>query len=402
MAQTAEQTDTAALARAYFDALARQDLDAAVALWRPGGEDRLIGIADLTAPDGIRGFFVELFGAFPDFRFEIVDQTTEGARSAVRWRTSATFAGPGLFQGIEPTGARVSLEGCDVVEVEDGEIVRNTAFLDGADLARQLGVLPPKDSRAEQRMGTLVNRRIRVARRLAAAEPERVAEGVWVVRGGFPMKTMNVFLVRDGDGVLLFDAGIGTMTNALATAGARLGGITRIVLGHSHADHRGAAAGLAPVPVFCHPAERADAEGDGGAHYIDFSMLKPYARAFYKHALPYWDGGPVEIAGTVEEGDDVAGFRVVHLPGHAPGMIGLWRESDRLALTSDAFYLLDVQTTLKGPPRVPEGAFNADTEEARASIRKLAALAPAAAWPGHLGPLTGDVRSALETAAATT
>ena len=83
-------------------------------------------------------------------------------------------------------------------------------------------------------------------------------------------------------------------------------------------------------------------------------------------------------------------------------MIGLWRESDRLALVSDCFYTLDPQTGLKGKPRVPHAAFNEDTEQARASIRKLAALEPAAAWPGHADPLTGDVRSQLELAAATT
>ena len=112
--------------------------------------------------------------------------------------------------------------------------------------------------------------------------------------------------------------------------------------------------------------------------------------------LKSWDGGPVEIAGTVSEGDEIAGFRVVHLPGHAPGLIGLWRESDRLALCSDTLYTLDPQTGRKGPPRVPHRAFNKDTEQARASIRKLAALEPATVWPGHADPVVGDVRSELE------
>ena len=56
----------------------------------------------------------------------------------------------------------------------------------------------------------------------------------------------------------------------------------------------------------------------------------------------------MQIAGTVKEGDEIAGFKVIHLPGHAPGLIGLWRESDRLALISDCFYTLDPQTGLKG------------------------------------------------------
>src|SRR5207237_10735644 len=111
-----------------------------------------------------------------------------------------------------------------------------------------------------------------------------------------------------------------------------------------------------------------------------------------------WDGGPVSIAGTVSEGDDVAGFKVVALPGHAPGQIGLWRESDRLALVSDCFYTLDIWGR-DSEPHVPFPIYNFDTDAARASMRKIAALEPAAAWPGHAKPLTGDVRSALERAA---
>jgi glyoxylase-like metal-dependent hydrolase (beta-lactamase superfamily II) len=114
-----------------------------------------------------------------------------------------------------------------------------------------------------------------------------------------------------------------------------------------------------------------------------------------------WDGGPVKIAGTVSEGDDVAGFKVVHVPGHAPGMIALWRERDRLALTSDCFYTLDIWGR-NCDPVVPMAIYNYDTEQARASIRKIAALEPAAAWPGHAQPVTGDVRAALERAADTT
>jgi hypothetical protein len=45
--------------------------------------------------------------------------------------------------------------------------------------------------------------------------------------------------------------------------------------------------------------------------------------------------------------------------------------------------------------RVPHEAFNWDTEKARASIRKLAEMEPAAAWPGHADPLKGDVRGQL-------
>ncbi len=185
------------------------------------------------------------------------------------------------------------------------------------------------------------------------------------------------------------------MVRGIGSVAAGLGGIKRIVLGHGHPDHRGAAPGLG-APVFCHPDNVADTEGDGGEHYFRFSELDWYARPLFPRLLSMWDGGPVKVEGTVSEGDDIAGFKVVDLPGHAPGLIGLWRESDRLALVSDTFYTLNPMTGQKGAPRVPHEAFNWDTDKARDSIRKLAEMEPAAAWPGHADALTGDVRGQLE------
>lgn len=400
-AAKADPTTTEEVARRYFAAVAARDVEAMVACWRPGGVDRLHGQADLVAPDGVRAWFGELFAAVPDALMEVVSTTTEGDRCAVRWRMTGTFAGPGSFQGLAPTGSRLDVEGCDVVQVADGLVVGNEAYVDGMTIARQLGALPPRDSGAERGLTALTNLRTRLARRFAAGDPEPIADGVWVVRGGFPRRVMNVYFLRDGDGVVMFDAGVKSMTPALAQVGAQLGGITRVVLGHGHPDHRGAAPGVG-APVWCHPEEKADAEGDGGVHYFDLTQLDLHGRLLLRRLLPIWDGGPVTIAGTVSEGDEVAGFRVVHLPGHAPGLIGLWRESDRLALVSDCFYTLDPQTGIPGAPRVPHRAFNVDTEQARASIRKLAALAPQTAWCGHADPLRGDVAAQLERAAATT
>ena len=64
----------------------------------------------------------------------------------------------------------------------------------------------------------------------------------------------------------MYDAGARTMVRAVARAGAKLGGIKRVVLGHGHTDHRGAAPALG-VPVLCHPDEVQDAEGSGGFRY---------------------------------------------------------------------------------------------------------------------------------------
>ena len=99
-------------------------------------------------------------------------------------------------------------------------------------------------------------------------------------------------------------------------------------------------------------------------------------------------------------GDEVAGFRVVHLPGHAPGLIGLFRESDRLALVSDTVYTLDSGSGRRQPAHVPHPAFNQDTAQALVSIRKLAGLDPTTVWPGHADPVTGDVAAQLDRAAS--
>ena len=180
---------------------------------------------------------------------------------------------------------------------------------------------------------------------------------------------MNVYLVRDmhpgtgRPGVLAFDAGVRQMAPAIAAHAAALGGLTRVVLGHAHIDHRGAAPRLG-VPVLCHADERADAESDGGTHYYDSRALPRYGRIISPPLIRLWDGGPVTIAATLAEGDEIAGFEVIHLPGHAPGLIALWRAHDRLALSSDCFYTLDPLTGRHGPPRVPHRAFNHDTEQA--------------------------------------
>lgn len=381
--------------------MGRQDLNAAGRYWVEGGVERIVGQQDLVAPHGIQAYFGELFAAFPDWKFEILEMVSEGELVTVRWRVRATFAGPSRFQGFEPNGAQVEMEGCDVLTVRDGLIQENNAYLDSGDIARQLGLLPPAGSPAEAQLARVANARTKAQAWRRGSPPERVADGVWLVRGGFPKRIMNVYLLEDEDGVTVFDAGVEDMVVPIRTAAARLGGIKRIVLGHADADHRGAAPGLG-AEVYCHPAEREAAESsDPVRPYTRFDRLEPPARWVLPRLLPVWDGGAVRIAGTVAEGDEIAGFRVIELPGHAPGLIGLFRERDRLALTSDCFYTLDVRTGLKSPARVPHPSTNLSTAQAAESIRKLAALNPSAVWAGHTDPVTGDVVAQLEHAAAT-
>jgi glyoxylase-like metal-dependent hydrolase (beta-lactamase superfamily II) len=229
---------------------------------------------------------------------------------------------------------------------------------------------------------------------------EPIAPRVWLLRGGLT-GVMNVYLIEDEQQVVVFDAGEKGMAKAIAAAGARLGGISKVVLGHGDTDHRGSAPALSKLaPVLCHPDAVRQAQGSGGRDYWQMEKLPKPIRLLHRFSHRFiWDGGPVTIAGTVSGGDIVAGFEVIELAGHAPGQIGLWRESDGVALVSDTVYL----TSMSGRPtaaHVPHEAYNLDQEQARESVRRLAALRPRIVGVGHLGPMTGpDVVAELEAAA---
>jgi len=232
---------------------------------------------------------------------------------------------------------------------------------------------------------------------------EKIADGVWLLRGDL-RKGMNIYFLEDGDGVVQFDAGSKSMVKAARETAQRLGGLKRVVLGHAHADHRGTAPSMG-APVLCHPDDVGDAESDASiTPYMDLSEL-PFApvRWIYPFLLRRWDGGAVKIDGTVSEGDDVAGFRVLHFPGHAPGLIGLWRESDRLAIVSDVVYFIDSARLRPLPPgeaSVPHPAWAWDHARAKESVRRLAGLEPAVVCAGHAEPLRGEnLRATLERAA---
>ena len=68
------------------------------------------------------------------------------------------------------------------------------------------------------------------------------------------------------------------MTGAIRAAGARFGGIRRVVLGHADADHRGGAAGL-DAPIYCHPLERSAAHSPSPYRdYWNLGLLRAWSR----------------------------------------------------------------------------------------------------------------------------
>jgi steroid delta-isomerase-like uncharacterized protein len=157
-------------ARAYFDALAARDVAGAVGVWSDEGVDDVVPLRIFRGSAAIRSFIAELFAAMPDARFTAERIVADAEAASVQWRVTGTFNGE-PFQGLEPTGRRVDLRGNDLLEVENGKIVRNTGVFDGAAYARQVGLLPPEDSGADRAIragfNTVTKLRRTVAKRTA-------------------------------------------------------------------------------------------------------------------------------------------------------------------------------------------------------------------------------------------
>jgi glyoxylase-like metal-dependent hydrolase (beta-lactamase superfamily II) len=112
----------------------------------------------------------------------------------------------------------------------------------------------------------------------------------------------------------------------------------------------------------------------------DLAEMGTWARFVWRS----WGGPAYEVERVLADGDDVAGFRVVHAPGHSPGEVIFFRESDRVAICGDVIRNLSY-ATLRPKLQEPPEQFNWDTTENRRSIRKLAALEPSLILPGHGG-----------------
>ena len=187
-----------------------------------------------------------------------------------------------------------------------------------------------------------------------------------------------------------------------------------IVLTHGHFDHAGAAKELSEqwdVPVY--------------AHALEF----PYLTGLKEYPAPDWKAGggvmplmsptlprgPIDLGSRLKElpgeGSELSlaempGWKLIHTPGHTPGHVSFFRESDRTLLVGDAFCTTKAESffaanlfqpaELHGPPSY----FTSDWGATKVSVRKLAGLEPVTVAPGHGKPLAGaEVPQALHTLA---
>ncbi len=74
--------------------------------------------------------------SFPDWSETVVDVVAEGDRVITRYLSSGTHEGE--FQGIAPTGRKVTVNEVSIYRVQNGRIVEQWGFPDGLSLVRQL------------------------------------------------------------------------------------------------------------------------------------------------------------------------------------------------------------------------------------------------------------------------
>jgi hydroxyacylglutathione hydrolase len=201
-----------------------------------------------------------------------------------------------------------------------------------------------------------------------------VAKGVWQL-SGFPPNAFNVYLVGD---VLIDTATRWARRRILRQLHGRM--LSLVALTHCHPDHQGTAKVLCEkfrVPLACHGADVAAMEGRQ-------PMIPQRPR------LDRWSrilcGPPYRVERVLREGDEVAGFRVVHTPGYTPGHVVYFRDADRVAIAGDLLaniHFLKGTVGLREPPTV----FSADPALNRRSVQTLVQLRPEVVCFGHGPPL---------------
>ena len=144
-----------------------------------------------------------------------------------------------------------------------------------------------------------------------------------------------------------------------------------LALTHVHPDHQGwprTSAKRAGIPLACHAD---DVDAMEGRRPVAASA-HPIART----AACFWQGPPHKVDRVLAEGDEVAGFRVVHAPGHAHGEVIFFRDSDRVAICGDVIRNMSYVTGL------PELAEPPDSDTAT----RPRTAARSASWPSSSPP----------------
>jgi glyoxylase-like metal-dependent hydrolase (beta-lactamase superfamily II) len=161
--------------------------------------------------------------------------------------------------------------------------------------------------------------------------------------------------------------------------------VTAHALTHAHPDHQGATHEVCKrlgIPLWCPENDAAAAERP--------ELIRETQPGALINSVVWraWAGPGHPVTRRLKEGDEVAGFQVLDTPGHSPGHIVLWRESDRVLIAGDVLNGMNLLTTIPGLHE-PPATFTPDPARNRESIRRVAALEPRVVCFGH-GPVFRD------------
>ena len=218
---------------------------------------------------------------------------------------------------------------------------------------------------------------------------KELAPGLWQLRG-FPPNGINVYLMGD----VLVDAATRRAGNRILKQ-LRGRDVTAHALTHAHADHQGASHEVCTALGIPFWVGERDADAAEDPRLI--RERQPDARV-NRIADRFWTGPGHPVDRRLREGDTVAGFTVLDVPGHSAGHVAFWRESDRVLVLGDVLNNMNVVTGRRGLYE-PKWFFTPDPERNRESIRRVAALGPDLVVFGH-GPPLRDASALAEFAAA--
>jgi hydroxyacylglutathione hydrolase len=211
----------------------------------------------------------------------------------------------------------------------------------------------------------------------------KVADGVHV--GALaPRNIFNTVVLEGPDGDVVVDSGPPWSGGRLARF-LRGRDVAEHVVTHAHGDHVGSTAWLCNhtgAPLAMSAVEADDFEHGSIAYHAGVLGRLTIAPLGRKRRT---------VDRRLTEGDIVAGFTVLAQPGHSPGLLAFWRESDRVLVVGDGPINLSQDPTTPRWLHMPKKLHHNPTE-AVASRWRLTELRPELIISTHGFPVRGPDR----------